>query len=106
MLRIRLACSPALILPPSFDVEMPLEVDDEYWIANDPRMAFQQPPGKPSVVTAFIFFIKICQMMSFTLRTIVSANFLGSQSFPTRVSIASIRPRSCSVSSVQRGESR
>lgn len=56
----------------SFDVEMPLEVDDEYWIDDDPQLAFRQPSGKPSLVSAFNYFIKLSRMMAFTIRTIVS----------------------------------
>ena len=57
----------------SFDLELPLEVDDEYWIDEDPQLAFRQPPGKPSIVAAFNRFIKLSQMMAFTIRTIVSS---------------------------------
>jgi hypothetical protein len=55
----------------SFDLDLPLEVDDEYWIHEDPKQAFRQPPGKPSLVTYMICFIKMTQMMAYALRTVV-----------------------------------
>ena len=56
----------------SFDVDYPLEVDDEYWEHPDPKQMFKQPPGKPSLITAFNLFVKLNHLLAFTLRTIVS----------------------------------
>lgn len=56
---------------PSFDIDLPLEVDDEYWETEDPSVAFQQPPGLPSKVGAFILFIKLSQIVAFALKTVV-----------------------------------
>jgi hypothetical protein len=53
------------------DIDLPLEVDDEYWEHPDPALAFQQPAGKPSKVTSFVQTIKLYQILSFALRTIV-----------------------------------
>jgi hypothetical protein len=55
----------------SFDVEMPVDCDDEYWTHPDPEQAFQQPQGKPSRLTAFISNLKLCQILGYSLRTIV-----------------------------------
>lgn len=55
----------------SFDVDLPVEVDDEYWEHPDPSQRFQQPPGKPSVITYFVLQIKLMRILSFCLRTIV-----------------------------------
>ena len=33
---------------------------------------FKQPPGKPSKVTAFVWMLKLGQILAFTTRTIVS----------------------------------
>ncbi|KAF8161144.1 fungal-specific transcription factor domain-containing protein [Crassisporium funariophilum] len=51
-----------------FDVDLPLEVDDEYW--ENGEEPFKQPPGVPSSVTAFNQFIKLTQIMAFTTRTL------------------------------------
>lgn len=56
----------------SFDVELPLECDDEYWINEDPALAFKQPPGKPAKVAFFNCCIRLHQIHAFALRTIVS----------------------------------
>jgi hypothetical protein len=56
----------------SFDVDMPTEVDDEYWEnEHDLDQAFKQPPGKPSLLSYFISFIKLNQTLAVALRTIV-----------------------------------
>jgi hypothetical protein len=56
----------------SFDLDMPLEVDDEYWENPDPALAFRQPPGKPSFVTGFNLWAKLMQICALVLRTFVS----------------------------------
>jgi hypothetical protein len=54
------------------DVDLPLEVDDEYWEHPDPSRAFVQPDGKPSKVSVVVSFIKLHHIMSYAMRTIVS----------------------------------
>jgi len=63
-----------LTLPfyPSFDLDLPVECDDEYWAPTDPKDAFKQPPGKPSKMSFFIAYLKLSQILAFALRTIVS----------------------------------
>ncbi|KAI0630271.1 fungal-specific transcription factor domain-containing protein [Trametes polyzona] len=56
------------------DLELPLEVDDEYWENENPELAFRQPEGKPSIVTAFVHWIKLSHIVAFTLKTLYSAN--------------------------------
>lgn len=56
----------------SYDVDFPIECDDEYWENADPALTFKQPPGKPSQVSAFNHMIKINLLHSYALRTIVS----------------------------------
>lgn len=56
----------------SFDTEMPLEVDDEYWENDDPSLAFRQPPGKPSTMSYWICFLKLMHILGSVLRTFVS----------------------------------
>lgn len=56
----------------SFDLELPLEVDDEYWTPSDPSQpVFKQPAGKPSMISGFISMLKLTQIMAHALRTIV-----------------------------------
>jgi len=56
---------------PSFDLDYPLEVDDEFWLEEDPKQSPKQPLGKPSLVTAFNLLLKLYQIQALTLRTIV-----------------------------------
>lgn len=57
---------------PSFDLDMPLEVDDEYWENENPELAFKQPPGKPSTVSFFMHWVKLARIAAHALRTLVS----------------------------------
>jgi hypothetical protein len=55
----------------SFDVDYPIECDDEYWKPNgDLGQAFQQPSGKPSVITTFVYQLRLCEILAYTLRTL------------------------------------
>ena len=55
----------------SFDLELPMDVDDEYWQPIDGSEPFKQPPERPTAVSAFIHLLKLSQILSFTLRSIV-----------------------------------
>ncbi|KAG1905387.1 fungal-specific transcription factor domain-containing protein [Suillus fuscotomentosus] len=67
---------PCAIQDEDFDLEMPLECDDEYWEHPDPDQMFKQPPGKPSLISHFINFLKLNHILAFALRTIYSINKL------------------------------
>lgn len=55
----------------SFDLDLPLECDDEHWPKTDTSPAFTQPSNKPSVVTFFNCFLRLNQIQAFAMRTIV-----------------------------------
>ncbi|WVQ78352.1 hypothetical protein IAT38_000437 [Cryptococcus sp. DSM 104549] len=60
-----------------FDVDYPVDVDDEYWDTGDPERDFKQPEGRgPSRVAAFIQTLKLDRIISAALRTIYSLNRL------------------------------
>ncbi|KAF8216525.1 fungal-specific transcription factor domain-containing protein [Mycena galopus ATCC 62051] len=65
---------PCAIQDEDFDLELPIDCDDEYWETPDPADAFQQPKGKPSLISAFIAHLRLGQVLSFALRTIYSIN--------------------------------
>ncbi|TFK27934.1 hypothetical protein FA15DRAFT_653244 [Coprinopsis marcescibilis] len=65
---------PCAIQDEDFDLEMPIECDDEYWECEDPEHRWKQPPGKPSLLTAFNIHLRLNQVLSFSLRTIYSIN--------------------------------
>lgn len=60
----------------SYDVEFPLECDDEYWELSDSDQNFKQPRGKMSTVTAFNAFLKLLEISAYATRTIVSSSDL------------------------------
>ena len=60
----------------SFDVELPLECDDEYWENPDPELAFKQPPGVPSTVSFFVHIIKLIQIHSSSRKAFVGLRII------------------------------
>ncbi|KAK7043157.1 Gypsy retrotransposon integrase-like protein 1 [Paramarasmius palmivorus] len=65
---------PCAIQDDDFDLEMPIECDDEYWESPDPQQAFRQPPGRPSTVSAFVSFVKLMKITGLVQRTIYSGS--------------------------------
>ncbi|KAI0741238.1 fungal-specific transcription factor domain-containing protein [Irpex lacteus] len=65
---------PCAIHDEDFDVDLPVECDDEYWETEDPNKAFKQPAGKPSKIAYFNCLIRQNQILAFALRTIYSIN--------------------------------
>ncbi|EMD37384.1 hypothetical protein CERSUDRAFT_154019 [Gelatoporia subvermispora B] len=51
------------------DLDLPAEVDDEYWENEDPELSFRQPADKPSKVTFFVSWIKLSQIIARALET-------------------------------------
>jgi len=52
----------------SFDLDLPLEVDDEYW--DD---GFVQPEGKPSSIAYFNSYLGLMDILAYAMRWIVRA---------------------------------
>ncbi|KAJ3836644.1 fungal-specific transcription factor domain-containing protein [Lentinula raphanica] len=63
-----------------FDVDLPIDCDDEYWM-REPNLDFEQPPEKPSKIAFVICFIQANFVLSYALRTIYATSkskaFLG-----------------------------
>ncbi|KAF9062227.1 fungal-specific transcription factor domain-containing protein [Rhodocollybia butyracea] len=55
-----------------FDLELPVECDDEYWENEDPAKAFVQPPGVPPRSSFFIYYSKLLKISGFAYRTLYS----------------------------------
>ncbi|KAJ7764189.1 fungal-specific transcription factor domain-containing protein [Mycena maculata] len=55
-----------------FDLELPVECDDEYW--EHPTQPFQQPPGVPSRVAFFNSLLRLNNVLGFSLRTLYPLN--------------------------------
>ena len=56
----------------SFDIELPIDCDDEYWPVDGETEGFKQPPGKPSKLTMFILMINLFHLQTDVIRLIVS----------------------------------
>ncbi|KIJ14786.1 hypothetical protein PAXINDRAFT_78504 [Paxillus involutus ATCC 200175] len=65
---------PCAIQDEDFDLDLPVECDDEYWEDPNPEQAFKQPPDKPSTMSFFISFLKLNHILAFALRTIYLIN--------------------------------
>ncbi|OSD00133.1 hypothetical protein PYCCODRAFT_1437689 [Trametes coccinea BRFM310] len=63
---------PPCIHEEEYDVALPTECDDEYWVNDDPRLAFKQPPGKPSTVSFYVTCLRLSKIVAYALRTIFS----------------------------------
>lgn len=61
---------PCTIQDEDFDVDWPLECDDEFWGFGITQHLFQQPPDKPSKMTYVILMLKLQQIHAFALRTL------------------------------------
>ncbi|EKM58714.1 uncharacterized protein PHACADRAFT_193830 [Phanerochaete carnosa HHB-10118-sp] len=63
---------PCSIQEEDFDVDYPIECDDEYWEMDDPQLAFKQPPGKPSYTASFNCMIRLMHIHAYCLRGLYS----------------------------------
>ncbi|KAF9482140.1 hypothetical protein BDN70DRAFT_919338 [Pholiota conissans] len=63
---------PYAVQDENYDVDYPIECDDEYWKTDDPGQAFQQLPEKPTLMTAFVRMLKLFKIMAFALKTLYS----------------------------------
>ncbi|KIK55763.1 hypothetical protein GYMLUDRAFT_831129 [Collybiopsis luxurians FD-317 M1] len=62
---------PRSIATEDFDVDLPVDCDDEYWEnPADPENGFQQPPGKPSIRHYIVALIKLMDVLALAMRTI------------------------------------
>ncbi|KAJ3510031.1 hypothetical protein NLJ89_g4903 [Agrocybe chaxingu] len=55
-----------------YDLDMPIDCDDEYWEHPDLEKRFKQPLDKPSLISAFIQQLKLMQILSYCIRGIYS----------------------------------
>ena len=55
----------------SFDLDLPIACDDEYWETGDPATAFKQPPGHPSKIEFFNHYLKLMEIYTATFSAVV-----------------------------------
>ncbi|KAJ7661667.1 fungal-specific transcription factor domain-containing protein [Mycena rosella] len=53
-----------------YDIDYPIECDDEYWETSESDMAFKQPPGKPSALSFTVAYVKLIEIMGTAQKTI------------------------------------
>ncbi|KAJ3575093.1 hypothetical protein NP233_g1332 [Leucocoprinus birnbaumii] len=53
-----------------YDLDIPLEVDDEYWETGNPKTDFKQPKDLPSQISAFNHYLKLTEIIGFTAKTL------------------------------------
>jgi hypothetical protein len=56
----------------SYDVELPVDCDDEFWDHPDPTLNFKQPSGKPSTTSFFHFYLRLHDILAAAMRALVS----------------------------------
>ncbi|KAF9023957.1 hypothetical protein BDZ89DRAFT_989559 [Hymenopellis radicata] len=62
---------PLAIRYDDFDVDYPIECDDEYWSdATDPTMNFKQPERKPSSISCFVALLRLLNILTYVKNTI------------------------------------
>lgn len=78
----------------SYDLDLPLEVDDEYWEVSNPAEAFQQPRDVPSKISALNCYIKIGWILGFVQKTLVSmdCDLLARPLNSSSTALTSLRP--------------
>lgn len=57
-----------------YDLDLPTEADDEFWEAEQPDQCFRQPAHVPAQVTAFNLWIKLTQVIAFTIRALYAVD--------------------------------
>ncbi|KAF7328953.1 Fungal-trans domain-containing protein [Mycena venus] len=73
-----------------YDLDYPIECDDEYWETADPGTAFKQPPGRPSVVSYFVAYLKLIEIMGMAQKTIYLVNQRSRTDEWTQEAVASL----------------
>ncbi|THU84638.1 hypothetical protein K435DRAFT_783681 [Dendrothele bispora CBS 962.96] len=63
---------PTAISSQDFDLELPVECDDEYWENEDPSKRFVQPPGKPAYVSGWNHYLRLLEIMAFSQQALYS----------------------------------
>ncbi|KAJ3561273.1 hypothetical protein NP233_g10294 [Leucocoprinus birnbaumii] len=53
-----------------FDLELPIDCDDEYWDHPDPSKRFKQPEGKPSSISFFNCYLSLMDILAYAMRAI------------------------------------
>ncbi|KAJ3717998.1 hypothetical protein C8R42DRAFT_552803, partial [Lentinula raphanica] len=61
---------PKAIDPAEYDLDLPLECDDEFWEHPDPEQSFKQPSGRPSKMEYWRVLLKLIDILAFAQKNI------------------------------------
>ncbi|KIK66034.1 hypothetical protein GYMLUDRAFT_158408 [Collybiopsis luxurians FD-317 M1] len=61
---------PSCMKEDDFDVDLPLECDDEFWDPADPQRVSDRPQGDSSTMTYWICYIKLMKILGAVLRAV------------------------------------
>ncbi|KAJ3999289.1 putative fungal-specific transcription factor [Lentinula boryana] len=61
---------PSTIHEEEYDVDFPVDCDDEYWDQPNLDSNFKQPAGMPSKVSYFIHYLKLMDILAYSMRAI------------------------------------
>lgn len=53
-----------------FDLDLPIDCDDEYWEHPDASIRFKQPEGKPSSMSFFNCYLSLMDILAYAMRAI------------------------------------
>ncbi|KAJ8073388.1 Gypsy retrotransposon integrase-like protein 1 [Marasmius tenuissimus] len=70
---------PQAIIAAHYDLEYPVECDDEYWDHPDERVAWKQPENKPAQASCWVWMLKLLEILASTDQTIYSLKRSGGQ---------------------------
>ncbi|CAA7270212.1 unnamed protein product [Cyclocybe aegerita] len=70
---------PCAIQEEDYDLDTPIDCDDEYWENPDPPKRFKQPSDKPSLILAFILHLQLTRIMAYCIRGIYSLSKMNAQ---------------------------
>ncbi|KAJ3793177.1 fungal-specific transcription factor domain-containing protein [Lentinula aff. detonsa] len=56
--------------PAEYDLDLPIECDDEFWEHPDPEQAFKQPQGRPSLMTFWTTHLKLMDILAFAQKNL------------------------------------
>ncbi|CAA7269321.1 unnamed protein product [Cyclocybe aegerita] len=59
---------PGAIQDEDFDLDLPIDCDDEYWEHPDPQKRFKQPADKPSTMSGFHMLLKLMYILNCCIR--------------------------------------
>lgn len=68
----------------SFDLDLPIECDDEFWEAPNPEDRFKQPIGRPSYIAFFNCYLSLMDILAYAMRAIVGRLYSYVSAVPKR----------------------